>query len=237
MQRFSSLLQRWCHEHFDAVKPIRTLQMFEDHMKWLVKDKAEGTRILETWRRARTWMARLARFHGYLGDNFEWSDSDMVKLDLIHDVHDTSLAMAADTDRETVRQDRHSLSRPQLQRLYTWALRQQASTCALLLAFCGIMAQTLARSGQLLAVNRIHVSIPEAQSQVPALFGPFQVMQIGDRGHHKVNKTADMAHWVMRTANPSPACPWFGIALKAALDARQRKGMQYQELKAKTTGT
>ena len=63
-----------------------------------------------------------------------------------------------------------------------------------------------------------------------------RMLHLGDRGHHKVKKTADMAHWVMRTLKPSLACPWFGLALKTALDVKQRQGAQYEGLLSQCTG-
>ena len=115
-------------------------------------------------------------------------------------------------------------------------MSRSAAECALLLAFCGIMGQSLARSGQICKMNRIHISYSEANLPVTPLFGPVRLLHLGDRGHHKVNKTADMAHWVMRTMKPSLACPWFGLALKTALDAKQRQGAQYEELLFECTG-
>jgi len=40
----------------------------------------------------------------------------------------------------------------------------------------------------------------------------------------------------MRTLKPCLACPWFGLALKTALDAKQRQGAQYEELLSQCTG-
>ena len=151
-------------------------------------------------------------------------------------MHDHSIAQAADTDGRTVRQERHSLSSEQLQLLYIYAMSLSAAECALLLAFCGIMGQSLARSGQICKMNRAHISYSEANLPVTPLLGPVRMLHLGDRGHHKVNKTADMAHWVMRTMRPSLACPWFGLALKTALDAKQRQGAQYEELLSQGTG-
>ena len=48
-------------------------------------------------------------------------------------------------------------------------------------------------------MNRVHISYSEAILPVTPLFGPVRLLHLGDMGHHKVNKTADMAHWVMRT--------------------------------------
>ena len=85
-------------------------------------------------------------------------------------------------------------------------------------------------------MNRVHISFSEVKLQVTPLCGPVRLLHLGDRGHHKVNKEADMAHWVMRTMKPSLACPWFGLALKTTLDARQQGGAQYEELLSRSTG-
>ncbi|KAL3135429.1 hypothetical protein ABBQ32_007611 [Trebouxia sp. C0010 RCD-2024] len=209
--------------------------MYDDHMTWLAAKKANCRTTVEIWHRARKHVATLAAFHGYL-PSFDWRSSEVAKYELSQLVHDHSHAQAADTNGRTVRQDRHSLSAEQLQLLYTYAMSRSAAECALLLAFCGIMGQSLARSGQICKMNRVHTSYSEANLPVTPLFGPVQLLHLGDRGHHKVNKTADMAHWVMRTMRPSLACPWFGQALKTALDAKQQQGVQYEELLSQCTG-
>jgi hypothetical protein len=209
--------------------------MFDDHMTWLAAKKASCRTVVEIWHRARKHIANLAAYHGYL-PSFHWSQSEVAKYELSQLVHDHSIAQAADTDGRTVRQERHSLSPEQLQLLYIYAMSLSAAECALLLAFCGIMGQSLARSGQICKMNRVHISYSEANLPVTPLFGPVRMLHLGDRGHHKVNKTADMAHWVMRTMKPSLACPWFGLALKTALDAKQRQGAQYEELLSQRTG-
>ncbi|DBB03022.1 TPA: hypothetical protein ACH3X1_013441 [Trebouxia sp. C0004] len=190
---------------------------------------------VDIWHRARKHIATLAACHGYL-PSFHWSQSEVAKYELSHLVHDHSKAQAADTDGRTVRQERHSLSPEQLQLLYIYAMSLSAAECALLLAFCGVMGQSLARSGQICKMNRVHISYSEANLPVTPLFGPVRMLHPGDRGHHNVNKTADMAHWGMRTMKPSLACPWFGLALKTALDAKQRQGAQYEELLSQRTG-
>ena len=82
-------------------------------------------------------------------------------------------------------------------------MSRSAAECALLLAFCGIMGQSLARSGQICKINRVHISYSETNLPVTPLFGPVRLLHLGDRGHHKVNKTADMAHWIMRQVTNS----------------------------------
>ena len=78
----------------------------------------------------------------------------------------------------------------------------------------------------------MHVSLYPENYELPVnpLFGPVQMLQLGDRGNHKVDKLSDMSHWVMRTCKPSLKCPWFGMALMTALDARDRQGSRYDEL-------
>ena len=229
------LLQRWCHETLGEVGAIETLRMYDNHMTWLAAKKAGCRTAVEIWHRACQHIATLAAFHGYL-PSFGWRDSEVAKYELSQLVHDHAIAQAADTDGRTVRQDRHSLSPKQLQLLYTYAMSRSAAECALLLAFCGIMGQSLARSGQICKMNKVHISYNEANLPVTPLFGPVRLLHLGDRGHHKVNKTADMAHWVMRTMKPSLACSGFGLALKSALDAKHRQGAQYEELLSQCTG-
>jgi hypothetical protein len=230
-------LQKWCREVFGIVRPIQSLEMYDAHMSWLADKKAACSSAVEIWHRARKHIAAVAVFHGYMPADFQWKDSEVAKYELSQLVHDNSRAVALDTNGPTVRQNRHSLSQDQLEQLFRYAMTRQAAACALLLAFCGVMGQTLARSGQLLQLNRVHVGYPEANLlPVTPLFGPVQLLHLGDRGHHKVNKDANMAHWVMRTMRPSLACPWFGLALKAALDAKQQQGVQYDELQSRCTG-
>lgn len=185
----------------------------------------------------RNHAATLARFHGCISDNFKWEDSSYAR-NLMSKVAETKLLITSNTDGKTVNQQNATLSPDNLQRLYEWAMTQPAATCALLLAFCGVVSQTLARSEQLCEMNTVHMSIyPETVLYKLPLFGPtIKMLHLGDRGHHKVNKSDDMAHWVMRTLQPSLACPWFGLALKAVLDARQQGEERYTDIQQKTKG-
>ena len=187
---WTCLLQRWCQETFGEIRAINSMQMYDDHMTWLAAKKAgySTCAVVEIWHRARRHIATLAAFHGYL-PSFDWRDSEVAKYELSQLVHDNSIAQAADTDGRTVRQERPSLSPEQLQLLYTYAMGRSAAECALLLAFCGIMGQSLARSGQICKMNRVHISYSEANVPVTPLFGPVRLLHLGDRGHHKVNKT------------------------------------------------
>lgn len=54
------MLQRWCLETFDEVKPITSLQMFEDHVSWLVAQKSQLSSVVAIWHRARKHIANLA---------------------------------------------------------------------------------------------------------------------------------------------------------------------------------
>ena len=135
--------------------------MYDDHMTWLAAKKASCKTIVDIWHRARKHIATLAAFHGYL-PSFDGRDSEVAKYELSQLVHDHSIAQAADTDGRTVRQERHSLSSEQLQLLYIYAMSLSAAECALLLAFCGIIGQSLARSGQICKMNRVHISYSEA---------------------------------------------------------------------------
>lgn len=99
----------------------------------------------------------MTAFHGYL-PSFDWRDSEDAKYELSQLVHDHAIAQAADTDGSSAGQDRHSFSPEQLQLLYTHAMSRPAAECALLLAFCGIMGQSLATSGQICKMNRVNIS-------------------------------------------------------------------------------
>ena len=120
------------------------------------------------------------------------------------------------------------LSKSEVADVLKYAMTLRARQCVLLLAFCDILLQTLARSRQVCKLNKVHVSLYALQ--LDPLAGPLQMLQLGDRGNHKVEKIGDMAHWVMRTFQPSLQCPLFALALKVALDTRERKGEQYQDL-------
>ena len=113
-----------------------------------------------------------------------------------------------------------------------------AASAAQLLAYVAINFQTLARSGQICQLNRRHLTI-DTDAELPRLpfFGPVKLLQLGDRGHHKVaDKGADMVHWVMRTLHPILACPWFGLALNAALQAKVQGRDRYQDIENKKKG-
>lgn len=236
----SIVLQRYSQEVYGpgVIQPIRSQKEYEDYMTWLAQKKAHLRSGSLLWHRARDYMARLAVFHGYVPTSFKWEDSEVVK-DLSRSVNDDARAKALDTEARTVNQENNSLAPSELKALYKHAMGLQAATCALLLAFCGITEQTLARPGQLCKMNRVHMSLyPKSELPKSPLFGPVKMMQLGDRGHHKVDKDdpKGMSHWVMRTYRPSLACPWFGLALKAALDAKQRAGAQYDDIMSQTTG-
>ena len=222
------VLQRWCQLTFGEVRAIDSLQMYDDHMTWLAAKKAGCSTIVEIWHRARKHIATLAAFHGYL-PSFDWRDSEVAKYEVSQLVHDNCIAQAADSDGRTVRQERHSLSPDQLQLLYIYVTSRSAAECALLLAFCGIMGQSLARSGQICKMNRVHISYSEANVPVTPLFGPVRLLHLGDRGHHEVNKTADMAHWVMRTMKPCLACPWFGLAVIEGLTFTRNDALRHSK--------
>ena len=70
--------------------------MYDDHMTWLATKKANCSRTVEIWHRARKFVAELAAFHGYLGTDFHWSQSEVAKYELSQLVHDHSLAKAAE---------------------------------------------------------------------------------------------------------------------------------------------
>ena len=163
---------------------------------------------------------------------FSWEDSEVTKYDLPLQVYDIAREVAADTDGKSVNQQRHSLTQSELIAMLEYAMTLTAQLCSLLLAFCGVMFQTIARSRQLCKLNKVHVSLYPQEYELPVnpLFGPVQMLQLGDRGNHKVDKLGDMAHWVMRTFKPDLKCPWFGLAFEAALNAKERNGEQYEEV-------
>ena len=78
---------------------------------------------------------------------------------------------------------------------------------------------------------------PDAVLPVLPPFGPVMMLQLGDRGHHKVaDKGTDMTHFVMRTLHPSLVCPWFALALNAALQATVQGRSRYDEICNGVTG-
>ena len=168
---------------------------------------------------------------------FKWADSEVAQYDVALQVYDIAREIAADTDGKSLNQQRHNLTRSELSVVFKHVMTLRARPCSLLLAFCGIMSQTIARSNQLCKLRKVHVIYPE-QFELPVnpLFGPVQMLQLGDRGNHKVDKIGDMAHWIMRTFKPSLQCPVFGLALKVGLHARERNGQQYAELISNSTG-
>lgn len=234
---FLVLMQKWCIIKHNKVVPIQSIQMFEEYMSWLTEHKL-GTRRLESWTRARPHIETLARFHGYVPDGFKWSDSEAVRFELKLKVADGAAAMALDTDGPTVRPHKHTLQPEQLQEFYRLVCDMDAASTAQLLAYTAINSQTLARSGQICQLNRVHLTIdPDAELPRLPSFGPVKLLQLGDRGHHKVaDKGADMVHWVMCTLHPDLACPWFGLALNVALQAKVQGRDRYQDIKNKKKG-
>lgn len=61
-------------------------------------------------------------------------------------------------------------------------------------------------------LKKVHVSLYPDQFEIAVnpLSGLVQMLQLGDRGNHKVDKLGDMAHWIMRTFKPSLQCSVFG---------------------------
>ena len=222
-------------KHFGEIRAITSVCMYEACLRWIAEQKiAQKLKNVATiWRNRRNYIAKLANFHGYVPAMFSWDDSEVTKYDLPLQVYDTAREVAADTDGKSVNQQRHRLTQPELTAMMEYAMTLKAQSCSLLLAFCGVMFQTIARSRQLCKLKKVHVSLQACE--LP-LFGPVQMLQLGDRGNHKVDKLGDMAHWVMRTFKPDLKCPWFGLALKTALNARERKGEQYEELYNASTG-
>lgn len=227
-------MQRYCG--LGNVKAITSQQEYEAFLSWQAARCNEHNRQDQTLRTTRNFAAILAQFHGYVPITFKWGDSQYA-CNLMYEVAERARALTSDTDGKTVNQQNATLSRDQLNAIYRWAMTQPAAPCATLLAFCGVVSQTLARSEQLCEMNTVHMSIyPEAAPYKLPLFGPTKMLHLGDRGHHKVNKSSDMAHWVMRTLEPSLACPWFGLALKAMLDARQQGEERYRDIQEEVTG-
>lgn len=206
----------------------------ETCLEWIAdRKKRRKLKTVQTiWRNRRNYLAKLAAFHGYM--LFKWEDSEVAKYDLAFDVNDAAREVAADTDGKSVNQQRHMLSKSEVADVLKYAVTLRARQCALLLAFCDILLQTLARSRQVCKLNKVHVSLYALQ--LDPLAGPLQMLQLGDRHKHKVEKIGDMAHSVMRTFKPSLQCPVFALAVEVALDARERKGEQYQDLCKSTKG-
>ena len=234
---FLVLMQKWCIIKHNKVVPIQSIQMLEEYFSWLTGHKT-GTRRLESWTRARKHIETLAHFHGYVPDGFTWQDSRAVQIELKLKVADGARAMALDTDGLTVRPHKHTLRPDQLREFCGLVCEMDAASAAQLLAYMAINSQTLARSGQICQLNRCHLTIdPDAELPRLPSFGPVKLLQLGDRGHHKVaDKGVDMVHWVMRTLHPNLACPWFGLALNAALQAKVQGRDRYQDIKDKKKG-
>jgi len=235
-------MQAFCMHQFGEVRAITSVCMYEACLQWIAEQKTAQKlkSIVTIWRNRRNYIAKLANFHGYVPAMFKWEDSEVAKYDVALQVYDTAREIAADTDGKSVNQLRHSLTQSELSAVFKHAMTFRARPCSLLLAFCSVMSQTIARSNQLCMLKKVHVSLYPEQFELPVnpLFGPVQMLQLGDRGNHKVDKLGDMhmAHWIRRTFKPSLQCPVFGLALKVALDARERKGEQYEELYSNCTG-
>ena len=232
-------MQRWSKLTFGGeVRPISSLEMFDSHLAWVAEQKRLCTTLDVIWSRARNHITTLALFHGYLPDSFRWQDSLLARTDLQYQVADWHAAVNTDTNGKTVKVHRSILTQPQLALVHKFVYSMEPASLAVMAAFIGITNQTLARPGQICSLNRVHLTMnPEAELPVLPAFGPMMMLQLGDRGHHKVaDKGTDMTHFVMRTLHPSLVCPWFALALNAALQAKVQGRSRYDEICSEVTG-
>lgn len=77
-----------------------------------------------------------------------------------------------------------------------------------MLLYLGFTLQTLCRPGQLCELKRFQVRLylPEGMFQL-ADAGSVQMIQLGDRGHHKVNSSGNSSHWIIGHMQPSMLDP------------------------------
>ena len=195
-------MQRWCILKHDKVVPIQSIQMFEDYLRWLTEHK-KGTRRLVSWTRARSVIAALARFHGYVPDGFRWQDNEAARSELKLKVADEAAQMALDTDGPTVRPHKHTLRPDQLEKFLSLVCEMDAASAAQLLAYVAVNFQTLARAGQICQLNRCHLTIdPDAELPCPPSFGPVKLLQLGDRGSQGCREGG--RHGSLGHAHPAP---------------------------------
>ena len=196
-------MQRWSQLTFGEVRPVSSLEMFDNHLAWVAEQKRSCTTLDVIWARARNHIASLALFHGYLPDTFRWQDSLLARSDMQYQVADKHAVTVVntDTDGRIVKVHKSILTQPQLALVHKFAYNMEAASLAVLAAFIGITNQTLARPGQICSLNRCHLTMnPDAELPVLPAFGPVMMLQLGDRGRHKVaDEGTDMTHFVMRT--------------------------------------
>lgn len=231
-------MQRWSKLTFGEVRPIPSIEMFDSHLAWVAEEKRSCTTMDVIWARTRNHIASLALFHGYLPDSFKWSDSLLARSDLQYQVADRHAVVNRDPNGKTVKVHKSILTQPQLIKVHKFAYSMEAASLAILAAFIGITNQTLARPGQICSLNRCHLTMnPDAELPVLPAFGPVMMLQLGDRGNHKVaDKGTDMTHFVMRTLHPSLVCPWFALALNAGLQATVQGRSRYDDICSGVTG-
>ncbi|KAL3131743.1 hypothetical protein ABBQ38_007462 [Trebouxia sp. C0009 RCD-2024] len=190
-------------KHFGEIRAITSVCMYEACLRWIAEQKiAQKLKSVATiWRNRRNYIAKLANFHGYVPSMFGWEDSEVTKYDLPLQVYDTAREVAADTDGKSVNQQRHSLTQSELTAMLEYAMTLKAQSCSLMLAFCSVMFQTIARSRQLCKLNKVHVSLYPQEYELPVnpLFGPVQMLQLVTEA---TTKSTSLGTW--RTGSCAP---------------------------------
>lgn len=198
------------------------MQVFEDIVRWGEQHHSGkgSTRGHDRWERFRFTMQLLARYHGFMGEEFDYHQSLTVSIDIKGQAVANQNA-AIQRKPETVQQEAKAFSQGELT---DFTQRLSQSTCSSdmvsLFMYNGLAIQSTSRPGQICSVTRGNVRMyPEGEEMlVPAHFGPLTLLGVSDRGHLKQDCQAEVSHWICRSRQPSVTDPVFAMAMKAALD-------------------
>ena len=175
------------------------------------------------WATMRELLVKLAVYHGYVESDLTWNMIPELKHDIADEAKAKAILANRDTDHRTLDQNDTHLNTDELGK-FTRALTgfRSGSESASMLLYLGFTLQTLCRPHQLFSLKRFQVRLysPEGMYQVPDA-GPLQLIQLGDRGHHKVNNSGATTHWIVGHMQPSMLDPVTALALKVMHDAQQ----------------
>ena len=204
------LVQTWCLRHRTGeVTAITNKQEVCEFVEHAVKVKGNTKWGKQTVAAVKTWIQRLAWYHGYISKE-DWPANDHAFLKHIcvnSDQANNGLAVGV---RDTVTSSRHVLEEEQMQQTYRFALRQLPKRQMLLHnVFASLTLQTAVRPNQMSYM----VSLDVSMSVRPHLkFGDVHLFELGGVGKAKVNAAAEKFTWVMRHPKVDNDDPVFWLA-------------------------
>ena len=193
------VLQRYCGK--EGVRPIKTVQEYEDIMEWGVEDLRGNGAILDQYRGFRHAIMQLAHFYGYLPETFNHEHNPKANIDLDRRAdkyqYDYSInkTMKGSVDQSKTAFEPHELA-DFVERVSNMPDSSESATC---LAFIGLTLQSLSRPRQLCEVTRDNIRLyPDTDMHEDADFGPVTMVGVSDKGHLKQDRMAEVTHWVSR---------------------------------------